>query len=80
MIRLCQGLETSFDILTEVSNLFEEIWMASLLVGLMISESIHRNFGVTAVFRFHLNYVNYTLSMIFWAVVTKALVGRGRRK
>ena len=43
--------------------------MASLLVGLMISESIHRNFGVTAVFRFHLNYVNYTLSMIFWALL-----------
>ena len=39
--------------------------MASWLVGLMISESIHRNFGVTAVFRFHLDYVNYLISMIF---------------
>ncbi|MEN8693166.1 MAG: hypothetical protein AB1Z20_24140 [Desulfobacterales bacterium] len=43
--------------------------MTSWLVGLMISESIHRNFGITAVFRFHLNYVNYTFSMIFWAVL-----------
>ena len=58
-----------FDILMAVSNIFEEIYMASWLVGLMISESIHRNFGITAVFRFHLHYVNYSFSMIFWAVL-----------
>lgn len=48
--------------------------MASWLVGLMISESIHRNFGITAVFRFHLNYVNYTFSMIVWAVLQSLLL------
>ena len=45
--------------------------MASWLVGLMISKSIHRNFGVTAVFRFHLIYVNYPFSRIFWTVLQK---------
>jgi hypothetical protein len=43
--------------------------MASWLVGLMFSKYIHRNFGVTVVFRFHLIYVNYPFSMIFWTVL-----------
>ena len=53
--------------------------MASWLVGLMISKSIHRNFGVTAVFRFYLIYVNYPFSILFLDCDTKASILEDRR-
>ena len=44
-------------------------------MDLLINESIHRNFDATAVFRLHLDYVNYPFSMLFLAMLHSLLSG-----
>ena len=58
MTRMCQGVEVSIEVYNVESFFSGEIYMVGLLFGVVINQSIYRNFDRMAAFRFHCYYVN----------------------